>query len=90
MLSKKIAIGGFFLFSAVLFMFPDASRVGNICYPESLNPMESPFPMYIEGCNMWIRTNPTYPIFIPLIAIGILILTLGLKNNQPTSMKKVV
>jgi len=88
MLSKKVSIGGFLIFLGLLFMFPDESRVGNICYPESLNLIESPFPMYLEGCNIWMRTNPTYPIFIPLMAFGVLILIFGLKDSHRTSLKK--
>lgn len=70
-------------------MFPHASGIGNVCYPAS-GAVHSPFPEYFEGCNLWLRTNPTYPIFIPLMVIGLSFLILELRDSRPASLEKAV
>lgn len=59
------------MITGLVIAFPNSSGVMNVCTTQS------DFLSYLEGCNIWLRSNPTYPIFLPLLAVGIALVLWG-------------
>jgi uncharacterized membrane protein HdeD (DUF308 family) len=59
------------MIAGLVFAFPSSSGIVNVCTTPS------DFLIYLEGCNIWLRSNPTYQIFLPLLAVGITLVIWG-------------